>query len=267
VNKSNSHLRHVRRPWRLFLLLLHVLVGAAAAQTLLRGSRAVPPRTVRQRAVVRWWMRRLCRIVGMQVKVHGMHPDRGSLLVANHVSWLDIPAVMSTIDVDFVSKHEVQRWPVVGAMAARAGTIFIIRGGREAAAATANRMAARLQQPYNVIVFPEGTTTDGTSVRRFHARLYQAAVQTKSPVQALAIRYPGQDGPHGVVPFVGDDSLVSHLWRLLGEKRFIVELNFCKPVSPEADRRALAHHTRAQICRTLGLEIEVSRESPKRMAR
>lgn len=247
--------------------MAHVVIGVAATHTLLRGSRALAPRTARQRAVVRWWMRRLCNILGMRVRIDGSRPDRGTLLAANHISWLDIPAVMSTIDVDFVSKREVSRWPLVGTMAARAGTIFIARGDRAAAAATADLMAARLLQPYNVIVFPEGTTTDGSSVRRFHARLYQAAIQTDAPVQALAIRYPGEDGPHGVAPFVGDVSLVSHVWRLLARKRFTVELKFCKPLTSIADRRALAQRTQAQICQTLGLETDVQLDKmPKRIA-
>ena len=203
-------------------------------------------------------MRRLCNIVGMRITVHGERPGHGVLLVANHVSWLDIPAVMSVLDVDFVSKHEVRRWPVVGTMAERAGTLFILRGGREAAATTADSMAARLRQPYNVIVFPEGTTTDGTGVRRFHARLYQAAVQANVPVQALAIRYPGQLGPGGIAPFVDDQSLFNHLWRLMGEKRLTTELHFCRPLAPTGERRVLAERTREHVCRALGLDTDAS---------
>jgi 1-acyl-sn-glycerol-3-phosphate acyltransferase len=168
--------------------LAHVLVGAAAAYAFLDGSRGSSPRSIKQRALVRWWMGRLCRVLGMDVKIHGAPSTDGTLLVANHVSWLDIPAFMSALDVNFVSKHEVLQWPFVGSMATRAGTLYIVRGGREAAATTAEQMARRLTQPYSIAIFPEGTTTDGRELRRFHARLYQAAVEARAPIQAVAIK-------------------------------------------------------------------------------
>lgn len=251
MKKTKTLARALRRPWRLLILLAHVLIGVIAAYTFLGGSRETAPRSAKQRAIVRWWMRRVCRVLGMHVKRYGPPPEPGTLLVANHVSWLDIPACMSVMDINFVSKHDVLEWPFVGTMAKRAGTIFIVRGGREAATTTADHMAARLMQPSNILIFPEATTTDGLNVHRFHARLYQAAVQTKAPIQALAIRYPGHDGPEGIAPFIGDQTMFGHLWRLLGEKRFSVELHFCDPVSSNADRRTLADRTREQICHVL----------------
>lgn len=114
-------------------------------------------------------------------------------------------------------------------------------------------MTWRLAAGAPVMVFPEGTSTDGTGVLRFHARLYQAATRLHGHVQAVAIRYPRAAGVNPVVPFVGDDDLASHLWRLLGEGSIEAELHFCAPLSAHGrERRALANATREQILGALG---------------
>ena len=96
--------------------------------------------------------------------------------------------------------------------------------------------------------FSEGTSTGGETVRRFFPRLFQAAILARCPVQAIALRYPHRDGVHPAVPFVGDASLLPHLWRLLGERRIEVTLRFCEPLSALGrTRNELAEHARAQI--------------------
>jgi 1-acyl-sn-glycerol-3-phosphate acyltransferase len=258
---ATRFVRAGRRCWRLAWIVLHLLAGVAAAQILLLGPNAPLPRAQVQRmqgAVVRWWVRGLSRILHLDVRVRGPLPTRTSLLVTNHVSWLDIPALLTAFDAAFVAKQDVVRWPLIGGLAVRAGTIFLARGQRNAAKHTADGMTWRLAQRRHVILFPEATTSDGRGVRRFYARLYQAAVRTHSRIQAVAIRYPNLDGPQGAAPFIDDDELVSHLWRLLGEKRIVAELHFCDPILPDADRRTLADRTRHQICAALGIEPQLS---------
>lgn len=250
-----------RRSSRMARIVLHLLFGILAAQVFLLGPGALLPRQrlqLMQRSVMRWWVRTLCRILHLEIRVHGALPTRTSLLVTNHVSWLDIPALFYVLDAAFVAKQDVVRWPVIGTMATRSGTIFLARGQRNAAKTTADAMTWRLAQRRHVILFPEATTSDGRGVRRFYARLYQAAVRTHSRIQAVAIRYPGLDGPQGAAPFIDDDALPGHLWRLLGEKNIVAELHFCDPIVPEADRRTLANRTRHQICNALGFEPELS---------
>lgn len=254
--------RACRRSWRLARAALHLLAGIFAAQILLLGPSALVPRALLQRvqlAVVRWWVCTLCRILHLDLRVSGALPTRPTLLVTNHVSWLDIPALLSVLDASFVAKRDVVHWPVIGTLAARVGTIFLARGQRNAAKTTADVMTWRLAQRRHVILFPEATTSDGHGVRRFYARLYQAAVRTHSRIQAVALRYPGLDGPQGTAPFIDDDELFGHLWRLLGEKRIVAELRFCDPIPPDADRRTLANRTRHQICAALGFETTLSR--------
>ena len=103
-------------------------------------------------------------------------------------------------------------------------------------------------------MFPEGTTTDGGSVRRFHSRLFQAAIRTGRPVQTIAIRYADADVTSRVAPFIGDDTLVRHLWSLLGHERITVFVDILAARAPGDDRRALARQTRAQVCAALGFE-------------
>ena len=261
AKRPDRAIRVYRRVVRIARAALLVLACVLAVQVLLVAQALRLPRARvhrLQNSAVRWSIRKLCRILNMKVRRHGPLPEQPSLLVTNHISWLDIPALLSVVDADFVAKQDVGRWPLIGGIAARVGTIFLERGARDAAKATANDMTWRLAQRRNVIVFPEATTSDGHHVRTFYGRLYQAAIRTHSPVQAVAIRYPGLDGPAGVAPFIDDDELVSHLWRLLGEKHIVAELHFCDPILPNLDRRTLANRTRDQICAALDLEPALS---------
>ncbi len=212
----------------------------------------------RRRRLVRWWMRHLLHILNVELRVSGAAPVHGALIAANHISWLDIPVLGALLEAGFVSKQEVRTWPIVGGLAARAGTIFLARGARDTVTLAADHLTWTLHQGRAAIIFPEGTTTDGGNVRRFHARLFQAAVRTRAPVQAVALSYPcahDARAAHPAVPFVGDTDLITHLWRLLGEERLVAQLHFCAPlVAVGRARRALAEQSRTQVAQALGLE-------------
>lgn len=247
--------REARRLARFAHLLAHVLIGAAAAHTLLPLLTRRESDPAQAHALVRWWNRRLVRILNLQLVVEGEISRCPTLFVANHISWLDIPCLRAMIDVAFVSKEEVRRWPVVGSMAARAGTVFFARGNKDVTALTADRMTWTLTQRRHLLIFPEGTTSDGRGLRHFHARLYQAAVRTRACVQAVALSYPHANGVHPAAPFIDNDNLARHLWTLLAEDRLTVKLAFCPPLPAMGqERRALANRTRAQIGTALGFD-------------
>ncbi len=245
--------RQGRRLWRLACLLGHVVAGVTAAHALfaLFAVSRTDPRAHTRRAIIRWWCRGVLRIMRVQVTQRGEIEHGAVLYTANHVSWLDIPCLGAVLDAVFVSKADVLRWPVIGALARQAGSIFLRRGEADASAHTADRMTWTLSGHRGVIVFPEGTTTDGRGTAHFHARLYQAATRTGSPTQAIAIRYPHperNDDIHPLAPFIGDDTLGEHLWRLLAEESIAVEMHFCAPLaSAGMSRRALAETSRSQI--------------------
>lgn len=241
--------RNARRLLRAARLVSHTLLGAFITLTALG-------RLVRQRrhdAVVRWWVRGILRILDVRVEIQGRICAEPALFAVNHVSWLDIPCLRLVLDAEFVAKQEVARWPVIGRMAECAGTLFLNRGERDASLTAANNMTRALAGGRNVIVFPEGTTGDGRHLGRFHARLYQAAIRSRRPVQAVAIGYPHPEGIHPAAPFVGDDNLGRHLWALLAEDKLTVRLTFCTPVENISDRRQLAELTRNQVADALGL--------------
>lgn len=233
---------------RLVRLVWHVTIGAGISYLILapvnamRGSPARPWR----RALVRWWMAGVCRILNLRIRTEGEACVEPVLLVANHISWLDVPCLLATVNAVCLSKSEVKAWPVVGALAAHAGTLFI-RRGEHAAAGVADQMARSLQGRLSVVFFPEGKATDGETVRTFHPRLYHAAIQAQTSVQAVAIAYPHPAGVNPVAPYINDIKLLDHLWDVLAEPSVDVTLTFCEPVMATEDRRTLAMRTRNQI--------------------
>lgn len=246
--------REARRLARSVLLFAHLAVGALACHAvfpLVELTRV--DRSGRWReTVIRFWMRVLLRILRVKLRVKGSIRGGAVLYCANHVSWLDIPCLRAVVDAAFIAKAEVRRWPLLGGMAARAGTMFLARGDGTATHLVAERMTWLLAAHKPVIVFPEGTSTDGTTVLRFHARLYQAATRINGHAQAVAIRYPRGPGTNPVIPFVGDDDLARHLWRLLTEESIEAELRFCEPLAAHGrERRALAEAARGQILAAL----------------
>ncbi len=237
--------RAIRRLYRLVFLLVHAVVGMLLQFGLLLISPFVSTGRAEQ-AVTRWWQGRLCRVLGLQIKVVGEPAAPPVMVAANHISWLDIPVLGGALPVHFLSKSEVRAWPLVGWMATMAGTIYIERGAHGAKGVSSS-MIERLQAGRSVVFFPEGTTTDGTSVRRFLPRLFSAAVEADAVVQPVAIRYVHHDGPHPCAPFIEDEMIGTHLIKVLGERLIEVELTFCPPICGATERRRIAELARQAI--------------------
>lgn len=233
-----------RRGVRLPLLALHILAGIVVAAMLGPGRQR---RYVSTRPLV-WWSRRLCRILGITLRTHGAPCDGAALFVANHISWVDIFCIAAVCPTHFLAKQEVENWPLFGWLCRRAGTAFIRRGGDNGAGEAMEQLIWRLRHGERSLIFPEGTSTTGEAVRRFYPRLFQAAILARCPVQSIALRYPASGDIHPVIPFVDDDELIPHLWRLLGEPAMTAELYFGPVhVPPHASRDALARQTHAEI--------------------
>lgn len=236
-----------------------VLVGVAVAGALAVRFR-LERRHPRARPLAAWWKRGFARVLGLRVHVEGEPAARPVFLVANHISWLDIVAVGSRLPVAFVSKAEVRNWPLVGWMVRHGGTLFLERGANQATQIS-DVIGRRLEEGGAVMVFAEGTTSAGGSVRPFFPRLFAPVAGTGRCIQPVAIRYRAEGPVHPTAPFIDDDPMPAHLWRVLGEKRIDVELHFLEPLSAAEgeDRKALAGRTRSEICRALGLPEELAR--------
>ncbi len=249
ILKNERWLPTVRRLRRAPLVALHLLAGVGVA-ALLRPRR---DGTVSCRPLA-VWSRVLCWIMGVRIVISGQPQTGAGLFVANHLSWLDIFCIASVCPTHFLAKREVADWPLFGWLARRAGTAFIRRGGDNGAGEAAEHLTWRLRNRGRVLVFPEGTSTPGGTVRRFYPRLFQAALHARCPVQAIALRYPHPDGVHPKVPFVGDATLLPHLWQLLGESQIVAELWFGEPLPTVGQTRDdLASQAHAQVCAALDL--------------
>jgi 1-acyl-sn-glycerol-3-phosphate acyltransferase len=197
------------------------------------------------------WYRGLLSVLGVNVRVSGRPCHDSVLWVSNHISWLDIVLLGACRPLTFVAKAEVGTWPLVGSLAKGTGTLLVRRGDLASSRLIADRMIWLLRQGHAVALFPEGTSSTGAAVLRFHARLFGPAVRVGARVQAVAIRYYGAGRDH--VPFVGDDDFLPHLWRLLGERRIAAELTFCPPVAASGmGRDELAVLTRSHVVSALG---------------
>ncbi|MEF3194275.1 MAG: 1-acyl-sn-glycerol-3-phosphate acyltransferase [Halothiobacillaceae bacterium] len=218
------------------------------------------PLDARNARIIRAWHAGVCRALGLEVIPHGQ-PLPGALYASNHVSWLDIPVLGSQIEGSrFLSKSEVRGWPLIGLLARRAGTLFIQRGnGQKEASAL---IAQGLGEGHSIILFPEATTTDGLSLRRFHPRLLQAAIDAGVPVQPIALRYLDADGqPNPRAAYTHSDTVMDTFRRVVAEEGLRVEVYFLPPLQPSgATRTQLAELAQTQVAQTLALPILSGRE-------
>ena len=232
--------------WRILQILTHLSLGVVL--TLVTGR--LDPRSGEYRlnpSVTSWWHKRLLRILRIEVEAIGRRPRPPALLVANHVSWMDIPVIGAQVSTSFLSKYEVRKWPVVGWLAATAGTLFIKRGSGQANSITKG-IAGLLNADGLLTMFPEGTTTDGSEVRPFFSRLFGAALETGARVVPVGLRYHINGELDPIAPFIGDQTLQHNLLGVLKRKRSQVRITFCEPIDIAGlDRKRAAEFARRAI--------------------
>lgn len=199
--------------------------------------------------LTRWWNARMLTILHVRVRIVGQPAAGPRLIVCNHISWLDIGVLASTELSRFVSKAEVGKWPIAGALANAAGT-FYIRRGAGGTKQLIQLIAQHLRSGGSATVFPEGTTTEGGRVLKFQPRLFAAAIESGSPVQPVALRYGLAANGENIAAFVGEETLTHNLRRLLKERELEVELHYCTPIQPQPaqDRASLAEAAHQAIC-------------------
>ncbi|MEO8297325.1 MAG: lysophospholipid acyltransferase family protein [Burkholderiales bacterium] len=201
---------------------------------------------------VQQWARGMLRVLGVAWQADGRIAIGPCLLVANHISWLDILVIHAVCpQARFVSKADVKRWPVLGRLVSAAGTLYIERERRRDAMRVVHHVAEALRAGDVVVVFPEGTTSDGYAVLPFHANLLQAAIVIGAPVQPLALTYA--DARHAVSPaaaYVGDTHLLRSLWSVVCAQGLQARVRVLPTVpSLGLERRVLAQQLHATITR------------------
>ena len=232
--------------WRLMRVLTHILGGMWTIMVVF------PRLSSEQQAMrVQAWAFAMLGRFGIHLVVKGQAPVGGPvLLVANHISWLDIVVIHAARHCRFVSKAELRHWPLVGVLATGAGTLFIERESRRDAMRVVHHMAERLRAGDVLAIFPEGTTSDGVSLLPFHANLIQAALDAGSPAQAVSLDY--RDAATGArsaaVIYIDDDTLLTSVWRILHASRMTARMAYAEPQQAAGlDRRAWAAALREQI--------------------
>ena len=236
----------LRALWKILRGLWHLLLGLWTI--VVRFPRLSPEQ--RQMRVQAWALQ-LLALWGIHLRVIGQPVASGpALMVANHISWLDILVIHAARYCRFVSKSDVRDWPLIGRLATGAGTLYIERASRRDALRMVRDMADALQAGDVVAVFPEGTTSDGRELLPFHANLIQSAIAADAPVQPMALRFvDARTGDLTLAPcYVGDDTLIGSVWRTLTAGPITAVVNFGEPQRAEGrDRRQWAAALRATV--------------------
>lgn len=241
------------RTLRLVRLVLHLLAGVVKAALLLPlVGRA------RRTELIRRWSAGVLAILNVRLSVRGEVPDvsaAGVMFVANHISWLDIYLLDAVCPVRFVAKAEVRAWPVIGWLAEKIGTLFIERTRRHDTARAGREVVDALRQGDCVAVFPEGTTSNGTMLRPFHASLLQSAITSGARLWPVAIRYQHRDGTANLSPaYVDNMSFADSLFRILDEPELEAEIAYLGPLPVQGrSRRELAALAEKAIANALNL--------------
>ena len=224
------------RFYRFARLLLHIAYGCAGVATIF------PFLSHRQRLrAIQDWSRQMLRIVNLHLTVHGSQPtaEAPTLIVSNHVSWLDICVLGSVTPVRFVAKSDVRGWPLVGSLASGVGTIFIERGNPLGTVRTNRAIVQALTRGEQVVMFPEGTSTDGSEIKPFHASLFQPALEAASRVLVVALRYVNRDGSvNGDASYAGERSLWESFQLVVALPSLRAELIFAASIDVNGRTRA-----------------------------
>lgn len=243
--RSDGLRAQLRGAWRLLRVLLHVLAGAWTI-------RFAFPRlnTAQRHARVQQWAHTMLTLFGVGLRIEGTPACAGPvLLAANHISWLDIVVLHAACHCRFISKSDIQHWPLLGGLATGAGTLYIERASRRDAMRVVHQMAQCLQAGDVLAVFPEGTTGDGIDVLPFHANLLQSAIAAQAPIQAVALHFADARGGTSFAPcYVGDDTLLQSVWRTACSTGVGAVVQFATPEYADGrDRRRWAEDLRSTV--------------------
>lgn len=217
----------LRAGWRLVRAMLHALAGLWIIVFVF------PRRSELQRnAHVQAWAMEMLAVLGIRLELRGKPPEVGPvLLVANHISWLDILVMHAARHCRFVAKAEVRHWPLIGRLATGGGTLYIERESRRDAMRVVHHMAESLKRGEIVAVFPEGTTSNGQELLPFHANLIQAAISADAPAQPVSLSFLDTATRKASLSpcYIDDDTLVSSLWRTLSGRPITAVVRYGAP--------------------------------------
>ncbi len=239
-----------RFTFRSLLLIIFLLFSLAATLLLVNHYRSLETEEGSRKAdkAAVWLANKLAWFFGIRVQVSGEPQSGPVLMVANHISWLDILVLHSACAMGFVGKAEIESWPVFRSIARVGGTIFHQRGNHDSAAGVSSLMEQRLRQGRAVTIFPEGGILPGSPIRVFHARMFRAAVDVGCPVQPAMVRYMRNGRIDEEVSFRVGESMLMNVCRQLARPKSVAQVHFLPVLSAiDQPRRALADGARAAV--------------------
>jgi 1-acyl-sn-glycerol-3-phosphate acyltransferase len=205
----------------------------------------------------RLWSLELLSILSVSIREQSAPkklPER-CMLVLNHISWLDIFVVDASYPATFIAKSEIRGWPLVGWLCTGVGTLYIERSKRSEVRRARQTIAKEIERGVLIALCPEGTTTLGNSLQRFHSALFQPALDATATLQPVALRYLDAAGLHtDAAAYAGESSFMDSVWTIVSTQHMVAELNLLEPISArEQTRRSLAEETEAAIVAALGV--------------
>ena len=239
--------------FRVSRLILHTLTGFVIAGLLLPII-SKP----RKNSLIRWWCKKLLAVFNIKVMVTGDIPRADlthAMIIANHISWVDIHVLNSILPLRFIAKSDIIHWPIFGFFAKRVNTLFVERAKKQDALRVIDITTESLQSGDRLCLFPEGTTTDGTCVLPFKSSLIEAAIRADTAIYPVAIRYPLlDDSINTAMAYAGETTLIEAMQQALAIKYPVVVVHFLEPMTTKnQDRRSLALLTREVIVQHLNL--------------
>ena len=240
----------LRLTYRLLLLLLHLLFATPVTvlcQYSWGRSTHLAGRPLSE-ITSRWWSWVICRIFGIRRRLTGEFKPGAQLVAANHISWIDIAVLHSFASMGFVAKAEIDGWPLLGGLARAGGSVFHQRGSHDSASGVAVAMVNRLHENRRVAIFPEGGILPGTGVKRFHARMFAAAIDADKPVQPVMLRYLRDGARYDAITFLPNEHFMGNFCRLLMQKNCTVDVQVLPLIEAAGmQRRQLAGEAERRV--------------------
>lgn len=248
-------IRLLRFAIRLVLLIFLIVVGL-----LMTGLLFPLFSESRRERAIKTWSTLLILTLGVKVKIEGAPiQNTAVMLVANHVSWIDIFILNSCRTTAFIAKKEIKDWPIVGRLVAQSGTIFVDRSSRQAMRGVNKELDVRFAKGMCTGLFPEGTTSDGFAVKNFFGGLLEAPLKAQVPIQPVAILLYYQGKRSSYSSFIGDETLVHNIWILLSNSGISVTVRFLEPITQQGVASGLSRNEAANLSHELiSAEIERS---------
>ena len=233
-------------------ILLHILLVVPLCLLILVSTKN------QQERIIRFWCKRLLSIFEIKVEVTGLDTylvnQKKYLMVANHISWMDIIVIQSIKPCIFVAKSDVASWPLFGWVAQMTGTIFIKRDKVSDIKKALKKMKQRLIKR-SVCIFPEGTSTNGRYLLPFKSNLFQSSIDTNKSILPLCLRYEQNNTYSDKAAFVDDMSLVDSINKIKQEKDIYVIVEVLQPIRPRYNRKELASYTQEMIRKNLSQNL------------